>query len=190
MVFIDRIRELGANYMENFSLGWKSQPWLSDWNICRLYEIFSSGWDLNIYFQPALKVLAPNKSLIWIFKMAAQIYKLWLKQLLWQSAILLLSLHIQFYVIISLFKLHKAKQNIRVLSYLSRKWNILLKKTNYKKAQNVCRKKDLCEFVLQKELTLGGKSYWCKNFRMNKKDSFELAGLLEPIIRTKGNSPN
>ena len=49
--------------------------------------------------------------------MAAQIYKLWLKQLLWQSAILL-SLHLQFYGIISIFKLHQAKQDIRVLSYL------------------------------------------------------------------------
>ena len=49
--------------------------------------------------------------------MAAQIYKLWRKQLLWQFAILL-SLHLQFYGIISIFKLHQAKQDIRVLSYL------------------------------------------------------------------------
>ena len=91
--------------------------------------------------------------------MAAQIYKLWHKQLLWQSAILLL-LHLQLYGIISIFKLHQAKQNIRVLSYLSRKRNIALKKkqTKYIKAQNLCRKtKDLRGFVLQKELTLGGK---------------------------------
>ena len=45
--------------------------------------------------------------------MAAQIYKLWLKHLLWQSAILL-SLHLQLYGIISIFKLHQTKQNIRV----------------------------------------------------------------------------
>ena len=30
------------------------------------------------------------------------------------------------------------------------------KKTKYIKAQKLCRKKDLCGFVLQKELTLGG----------------------------------
>ena len=62
--------------------------------------------------------------------MAAQIYKLWLKQILWQSAILLLSLHLQLYGIISIFKLHQAKQNIRVLSYSSRKRNIVLKEKN------------------------------------------------------------
>ena len=61
--------------------------------------------------------------------MAAQIYKLWLKQILWQSAILL-SLHLQLYGIISIFKLHQAKQNIRVLSYSSRKRNIVLKEKN------------------------------------------------------------
>ena len=31
---------------------------------------------------------------------------------------------------------------------------------------------------------------WHKNVRMNKEDFFELTGLLEPIIRPKGNSPN
>ena len=46
--------------------------------------------------------------------MAAQIYKLWLKQLLWQSAILL-SLHIQLYEIINFFKLRQTKRNIRVI---------------------------------------------------------------------------
>ena len=43
--------------------------------------------------------------------MAAEIYKFLLKQLLWQSAILL-SLQLQLYGIISIFKLHPAKQNI------------------------------------------------------------------------------
>ena len=46
--------------------------------------------------------------------MAVQIYKLWLKQLFWQSGILL-SLHSQLYGIISIFKLHQAKQSISVL---------------------------------------------------------------------------
>ena len=128
------------------------QPEAPGWNICWLYEIFSPGGDLNIYFQPGLKILAPNKILISIFKMAAQIYKFLLKQLLWQSAILL-SLHLRLYGIISIFKLHQAKQNIKVLSYLSRKRNIILKKTKYIKARNLHRKKDLCGFVLQKERT-------------------------------------
>ena len=37
-----------------------------------------------------LKILVPNKIFDQIFKMAAQIYKLWLKQLPWQSETLLL----------------------------------------------------------------------------------------------------
>ena len=87
--------------------------------------------------------------------MAAQIYKFLLKQLLWQSAILL-SLHLRLYGIISIFKLHQAKQNIKVLSYLSRKRNIILKKTKYIKARtyiekkifvgSFCRKKEHFEF--------------------------------------------
>ena len=80
----------------------------------RLYGEFQPGLRFK-HFQPGLKILAPNKILI-SFKMAAQIYKPWLKQLLWQSAILL-SLHLQLYGIISIFKLHQEKQNIRVLSY-------------------------------------------------------------------------
>ena len=55
--------------------------------------------------------------------MAVQIYKLWPKQLLWQSEVVL-SLHLQLYGIISIFKLHQAKQNIRVLSYLSCKRSV------------------------------------------------------------------
>ena len=89
--------------------------------------------------------------------MAAQNFKLWLKQLRWQSAILF-SLHLQVYGLISIFKLHQAKQDNRVLSYLSRKINIVLKKRKHIKSRNLCRKKNhLCGFVLQKELTLDGK---------------------------------
>ena len=73
--------------------------------------------------------------------MTAQIYKLGLIQLLWQSAILL-SLHLSLHGIMNIFKLHQAKQNIRVLK----------KKTKYIKARNL-RKKDLCGFVFQKERT-------------------------------------
>ena len=88
--------------------------------------------------------------------MAEQNFKLWLKQLRWQSAILF-SLHLQVYGLISVFKLHQAKQDNRVLSYFSRKRNIVLKKRKYIKARNLCRKKKhLCGFVLQKELTLDG----------------------------------
>ena len=120
--------------------------------------------------------------------MGAQIYKLWIKQLLWQSAILL-SLHLQLYGIISIFKLHQAKQNIRVLSYLSHKRNTILKKTKYIKARNLCRKKrsfwvrfadrtDTCwRKILVPDVT---DNCWRKNFRINKEDFFELAGLQYP----------
>ena len=87
--------------------------------------------------------------------MAAQNFKLWLKQLRWQSAILF-SLHLQVYGLISIFKLHQAKQDNRVLSYLSRKRNIVLKKRKYIKARNYVEKKHFCGFILQKELTLDG----------------------------------
>ena len=86
--------------------------------------------------------------------MAAQIYQLWLKQLLWQSAISL-SLHLQLYGIISIFKLHQAKQNIRVLSYLSRKRNIVLKETKYTKARNLCRKKIFVDSFCRKNTWWG-----------------------------------
>ena len=39
--------------------------------------------------------------------MAAQIYTVWLKQLLWQSA-MLLSPHLQLYGVVSIFKLYQA----------------------------------------------------------------------------------
>ena len=72
--------------------------------------------------------------------MAAQNFKLWLKQLRWRSAILF-SLHLQVYGLISIFKLYQAKQDNRVLSYLSRKINIVLKKRKHIKSRNLCRKK-------------------------------------------------
>ena len=73
--------------------------------------------------------------------MAAQIYKLWVKKVLWQSVILLL-LHLQLYGIISIFKLHHAKENIRVLSHLSRMRSIVQNKTKYIKIfmDPFCRK--------------------------------------------------
>ena len=126
--------------------------------------------------------------------MVAQIYKLWLKQHLWQSAILLL-LHLQLYEIISIFKIHQAKQNIRALPYLSRKRNIVLKKTKY---QTYVKKRSLWVRFTERTGTWWQKmlgpdvtdNCWRKNFRMNKEDFFELAGLLKPIIRPKWISPN
>ena len=72
--------------------------------------------------------------------MAAQNFKLWLKQLRWQSAILF-SLQLQVYGHITIFKLHQAEQDNRVLSYFSRKRNIVLKKRKYIKARNYVEKK-------------------------------------------------
>ena len=46
---------LRADYMENFNPGW---------NLCRLCEMFNPRWDLNIYFQPGLKILAQNNEIL------------------------------------------------------------------------------------------------------------------------------
>ena len=87
--------------------------------------------------------------------MVAQIYKLWLKQHLWQSAILLL-LHLQLYEIISIFKIHQAKQNSRALPYLPRKRNIVLKKTKY-------------QTYVKKKIFVG--SFYRKNWHLVAKDA-------------------
>ena len=73
------------------------------------------------------------------------------------------------------------------------------KKTKYIKVWNLCRKKRslLVRFAERTgtwwQKLLGPDvtdNCWRKNFRMNKEYFFELAGLLESIIRAKGNSPN
>ena len=80
--------------------------------------------------------------------MAAQIYKLWVKKVLWQSVILLL-LHLQLYGIISIFKLHHAKENIK--SFI-----IFITHEKYCTEQDKIHK-DLYGPILQKEPTIGGK---------------------------------
>ena len=61
------------------------------------------------------------------------------------------------YGIISIFKFHQAKQKTRALSH---KKNIVLKKTKYIKAPNLCRKKDLVGSFWRKNLHLVAKDAW------------------------------
>ena len=109
-----------------------------------------TGLRFKNLFSARVENIGAKKNYFKYSKSQRKFIKFGLNKFFWQSAILL-SLHLQLYGIISILK-----WNIRVLSYLSCKRNIVLKKTKYIKARKLCRKKYLCGFVLQKELTLGG----------------------------------